>query len=141
MILRVTLPYLLLAYSARAALEKYPNDFNSSILVFKSGLYVSPRDGRYMVTNINYQDSEQHDAFHPVVGDQLVQANNHLISSLSFQEILSNNEGTYVLPIVSESGSKGHKISRFAKIEIFDAHSLTFRPTEGKRIHMRKVNT
>ena len=59
---------------------------------------------------------------------------------MSFQEILSNNEGTYVLPIVSESGSKGHKISRFAKIEIFDAHSLTFRPTEGKRIHdMRKL--
>ena len=31
--------------------------------------------------------------------DQLVRANNHLFR-LEFSEILSNNEGTYVLPIV-----------------------------------------
>ena len=117
-------------FKALSATEEYPNDFNSSKVIFTEGLYVSPREGRYMVTSIdrggvtNEYGQVETDLFYPAVGDQLVRANNHLISSLTLNEILSNNEGTFVLPLVSASSSEGHRVSRFVKIEIFDPHSF-----------------
>ena len=98
---------ILLPSTSLAEPEEYPNDFNSSRLIFNAGLYVSPRDGRYMVTGVDtssifeVETGDRGSPFNPEVGDQLVRANGHLISSLTLSEILANNEGIFVLPLIS----------------------------------------
>ena len=128
---------LLMIIGGSSELESYPYDYNSTRVYFESkygesGLWVSPREGRYMVT-ASGEEKWRAEPFHPHAGDQLVRANDHLVSSLDLHTILEHTEGTFVLPIISDSTSLGHKVVRFVKIEIFDAHSLTFRPTDHTR--------
>lgn len=113
--------------------EENPFDYNSTRVMFHKGLHVSPRDGRYMVMRVDDEDSDDDPLYQPVPGDQLVKANDHLISSLSLSKIMEHTEGTFVLPVISKSSSVGHQLARFIKIELFEPHTLTFRPTEPSR--------